>query len=132
MDIIAASNIGMTNANKNKKKSAKKTKIPSSKLYILAEIKYIVGGVVGNNTIIIQICNEKTLIDLAKDYYIERKLRSNRKWEKININRMKPQDAIQILTKRKYAKIQEITEDIIGRMLMDNKIAHLISVNDKL
>ena len=72
MDIISASNIGMTNANKNKKKSAK----PSSKLYILAEIKYIVGGVVGNNTIIIQICNEKTLIDLAKDYYIQRNLRS--------------------------------------------------------
>lgn len=132
MDMISASNIGMTNANTNKSKKKSTKKITNSKLYILAEIKYMVDGVVGNNTIIIQICNDKTLIDLAKDYYIQRNLRSIKKWGNININEIEIQDAIQILTKRKYAKIQEINEDTIGRMLMDNKIAHLISVNDKL
>lgn len=130
MDIISASNIGMTNAYKDKKKRAKKATIKDNKLYVLAEIKYMIDGVVGHNNIIIQICNEAKLLEMAREYYRERNLRSNKKWEEINIDKIKPMEAIQILTKRKYTVIQEINQDIIGRMLTDKEIVLLISVED--
>lgn len=130
MDIIAASNIGMTNAYKDRKRTPKRRKVEKNKLYILAEIKYTVNGILGNNTINITMCNKKRLIEIAQEYYEERQLKNNRKWENIEIDNLKPKDAIEILTKRKYAHIEEIDEDTIGKKIMKNKIVKLISVND--
>lgn len=129
MDIIAASNIGMTNAYKDRKKTNKK-RIKHNKLYVLAKIKYTINGVLGNNTIDITMCNNKALIEMAKDYFVARGLRRNRKWEELDVNKLKTKDAIEILTKREYAMIQEIDEDIIGKSLSKNKIVDLISVDD--
>lgn len=130
MDIIAASNIGMTNAYKDRKRTPKRRKVEKNKLYVLAEIKYTVNGILGNNTINITMCNKKRLIEIAQEYYEERQLKNNRKWENIEIDNLKPKDAIEILTKRKYAYIEEIDEDTIGKKIMKNKIVKLISVND--
>lgn len=130
MDIIAASNIGMTNAYKDRKRTPKRRKVEKNKLYVLAEIKYTVNGILGNNTINITMCNKKRLIEIAQEYYEERQLKNNRKWENIEIDNLKPKDAIEILTKRKYAHIEEIDEDTIGKKIMKNKIVKLISVND--
>ena len=66
----------------------------------------------------------------TKYNYEERQLKNNRKWENIEIDNLKPKDAIEILTKRKYAHIEEIDEDTIGKKIMKNKIVKLISVND--
>lgn len=130
MDIVSASNIGMTNIYKDKKKIDKKLRIKHNKLYILVETKYIVDGVVGHNTIHIQICNAKSLKALAKKYYLERGLHRNRRWEDINIDKVNIEEAILILTKRKYSQIQVIDEDKIGETLRNNKIVNLISVDD--
>lgn len=124
MDIIAASNIGMTNAYKDRKRTPKRRKVEKNKLYILAEIKYTVNGILGNNTINITMCNKKRLIEIAQEYYEERQLKNNRKWENIEIDNLKPKDAIEILTKRKYAHIEEIDEDTIGKKIMKNKIVN--------
>lgn len=129
MDIIAASNIGMTNAYKDRKRTSKRRKVEKDKLYVLAEIKYTIDGKLGNDNIIITICNSKVLIKMAQEYYIERKLRSNKKWKDININNLKPKDAIKILTKRKYAQISEIDEDKIGEKIINNKVACLTCID---
>ena len=67
---------------------------------------------------------------MAKDYFVARGLRRNRKWEELDVNKLKTKDAIEILTKREYAMIQEIDEDVIGQSLSKNKIVDLISVDD--
>lgn len=130
MDIISASNIGMTNAYKGKNKMDKQAKKDKGKVYILAEINYMVDGTMGNNTIGIYVCNEETLIDIAKEYYEERGLRRNRKWEDININKITVKEAIKILTKRKYASIQEINKVIVENQLLKNRLVELIEVDD--
>lgn len=130
MDIISASNIGMTNAYKGKNKMDKQAKKDKDKVYILAEINYMVDGTMGNNTIGIYVCNEETLIDIAKEYYEERGLRRNRKWEDININKITVKEAIKILTKRKYASIQEINKVIVENQLLKNRLVELIEVDD--
>lgn len=130
MDIISASNIGMTNAYKGKNKKDKQAKKDKDKVYILAEINYMVDGTMGNNTIGIYVCNEETLIDIAKEYYEERGLRRNRKWEDININKITVKEAIKILTKRKYASIQEINKVIVENQLLKNRLVELIEVDD--
>lgn len=130
MDIISASNIGMTNAYKGKNKMDKQAKKDKDKVYILAEINYMVDGTMGNNTIGIYVCNEETLIDIAKKYYEERGLRRNRKWEDININKITVKEAIKILTKRKYASIQEINKVIVENQLLKNRLVELIEVDD--
>ena len=130
MDIISASNIGMTNAYKGKNKMDKQAKKDKDKVYILAEINYMVDGTMGNNTIGIYVCNEETLIDIAKEYYEERGLRRNRKWEDININKITVKEAIKILTKRKYASVQEINKVIVENQLLKNRLVELIEVDD--
>ena len=130
MDMISASNIGMTNAYKGKNKMDKQAKKDKDKVYILAEINYMVDGTMGNNTIGIYVCNEETLIDIAKEYYEERGLRRNRKWEDININKITVKEAIKILTKRKYASIQEINKVIVENQLLKNRLVELIEVDD--
>lgn len=127
MDIISASNIGMTNAYKDKK--IKKQKVEHNNLYMLVEIKYTMKGILGNNRVVITMCNTPTLIKMAQDYYEERKLKSNKKWGNIDIAKLKIKDAIAILTTRKYAQIKEIDEDKIGRKIVNNKIACLISLD---
>lgn len=126
MDMIAASNIGMTNAYKNKK--IKKQKDEHNKLYILVEIKYMVNCLLGNNKVALAICNAQSLIQMAQKYYEERKLKNNKKWGEIDIKNLKIKDAIAILTTRKYAKIKEIDEDKIGEKIVNNKIVGLISL----
>lgn len=127
MDIIAASNIGMTNAYKDKK--IKKQKAEHNKLYILAEIKYTVNGILGNNKVALTICNAQRLIQMAQKYYEERKLKNNKKWGEIDIKNLKIKDAIAILTKRKYAQISEIDEDKIGKKIINNKVACLTCID---
>lgn len=127
MDMIAASNIGMTNAYKNKK--IKKQKVEHNKLYILLEIKYIVNSILGNNKIVIAICNAQSLIQMAQKYYEERKLKNNKKWGEIDIKNLKIKDAIAILTTRKYAQIKEIDEDKIGEKIINNKVAYLTCID---
>lgn len=129
MDIISASNIGMTNAYKDKK--IKKQKVEHNKLYILAEIKYIVNGILGNNKVVLTICNAQRLIQMAQKYYEERKLKNNKKWGEIDIKNLKIKDAIAILTKRKYVQIQEIDEDKVGEKINKNKVAYLMSIEER-
>ena len=130
MDIFAASNIGMTNAYKNKKRATTRKKIEKNKLYALAEIKYTINGILGNNKVVITLCNTKKLVEMAQEYYKERKLKCTHKWRKIDINNLTPKDAIKILTTRQYATIKAIDEDVIGEKIIKNKIVKLISVND--
>ena len=129
MDIIAASNIGMTNAYKDKKKKTKRIKVKQNKLYVLAEVAYTINGVLNNDSIVLTICNAEKLIDMAKEYYKERNLKCNKRWNTIDINNLKPKDAIKILTKRKYIHIGKINEDTIGEDLIKNKVAYLTSVD---
>lgn len=129
MDIIAASNIGMTNAYKDRKRTPKRRKVEKNKLYVLAEIKYTVNGILGNNKVVLTICNAQRLIQMAQKYYEERKLKNNKKWGEIDIKNLKIKDAIAILTKRKYAQISEIDEDKIGEKIINNKVAYLTSVD---
>lgn len=129
MDIISASNIGMTNAYKDRKRTPKRRKVEKNKLYVLAEIKYTVNGILGNNTINITMCNKKRLIEIAQKYYEERKLKNNKKWGEIDIKNLKIKDAIAILTKRKYAQISEIDEDKIGEKIINNKVACLTCID---
>lgn len=130
MDIIAASNIGMTNAYKNRKRTPKRRKVEKNKLYVLAEIKYIVDGELGNDNIVITICNSKVLIEIAQEYYEARQLKNNHKWENLDIKNLKIKDAIEILTTRKYAKIQEIDEDMIGMKIRKNRLVELIIIKN--
>ena len=130
MDIIAASNIGMTNAYKDRKITPKRRKVEKNKLYILAEIKYTIDGILGNNKVVITLCNTKKLVEIAQEYYKERKLKCIHKWREMDINNLTPKDAIKILTTRQYANIKEIDEDVIGEKIIKNKIVKLISVND--
>lgn len=130
MDIFAASSIGMTNAYKNKKRVTKRKKIEKNKLYVLAEIKYTIDGILGNNKVVITLCNTKKLVEIAQEYYKERKLKCIHKWKEMDINNLTPKDAIKILTTRQYANIKEIDEDVIGEKIIKNKIVKLISVND--
>lgn len=129
MDIISASNIGMTNAYKDKK--IKKQKVEHNKLYMLVEVIYTVKGILGNNRIDLTICNAQTLIQMAQEYYEERKLKGNKKWGEIDIKNLTIKDAIAILTKRKYVQIQEIDEDKVGKKINKNKVAYLMSIEEK-
>ena len=129
MDIISASNIGMTNAYKDKK--IKKQKVEHNKLYMLVEIIYTVKGILGNNRIDLTICNAQTLIQMAQEYYEERKLKGNKKWGEIGIKNLTIKEAIAILTKRKYVKIQEIDEDKVGEKINKNKVAYLMSIEER-
>lgn len=129
MDIISASNIGMTNAYKDKK--IKKQKVEHNKLYMLVEIIYTVKGILGNNRIDLTICNAQTLIQMAQEYYEERKLKGNKKWGEIDIKNLTIKDAIAILTKRKYVQIQEIDEDKVGEKINKNKVAYLMSIEER-
>lgn len=129
MDIISASNIGMTNAYKDKK--IKKQKVEHNKLYMLVEIIYTVKGILGNNRIDLTICNAQTLIQMAQEYYEERKLKGNKKWGEIDIKNLTIKEAIAILTKRKYVQIQEIDEDKVGEKINKNKVAYLMSIEER-
>ena len=73
---------------------------------------------------------EQKRIPIAKEYYEERGLRRNRKWEDININKITVKEAIKILTKRKYASIQEINKVIVENQLLKNRLVELIEVDD--
>ena len=129
MDIISASNIGMTNAYKDKK--IKKQKVEHNKLYMLVEIIYTVKGILGNNRIDLTICNAQTLKQMAQEYYEERKLKGNKKWGEIDIKNLTIKEAIAILTKRKYVQIQEIDEDKVGEKINKNKVAYLMSIEER-
>jgi hypothetical protein len=129
MDIIVASNIGMTNSHKcNHEKCKCNHKQEPSKLYLLVKINYTVDGKLGNNQMQISICNKQTLVNLAKQYYDNKRLQIIGMYQNMDISKV--ENAIQILTKREYLHIAEIDEDKVGKQLVDNKEVFLTSINN--
>lgn len=128
MDIISASNIGMTNSCKGDHKNCKcKHKPKPSKLYLLIKINYTVDGKLGNNQVQISICNKQTLVNLAKQYYNNKHLQFVEMYKDMDISKV--ENAIQILTKREYLQITEIDEDKVGKKLIQDKEVFLTTIN---
>lgn len=127
MDIVSASNIGMTNSCKNNHKHCKCKTPKPSKLYLLIKMNYLVNGILGNNEMQISLCNKQTLVKLAKQYYIDKHLAIVECYANMDVS--KTEDAIQILTKREYLQIIEIDEDKIGQQLIQNKEVFLTTIN---
>lgn len=128
MDIVSASNIGMTNSCKNNHKHCKCKTPKPSKLYLLIKMNYLVNGKLGNNELQITMCNKQTLVNLAQEYYNKKNLHCFEPY--INMDISKVDNAIQILTKREYLHIAEIDEDKVGKQLIDNKEVFLTSINN--
>lgn len=120
MDIVSASNIGMTNATKNK--------INKSKLYVLVHVWRMSDFQVGHNTFSVSICNYNGLVKLALNYYAEHRLKCVEKYKDLDLR--VPENAIKILTQRKYLKIEEIDEDAIGKTLMQDKPVQIVSIDN--
>lgn len=128
MDIVSASNIGMTNSCKGNHKHCKCKTPKPSKLYLLIKINYIVDGKLGNNQMQISMCNKQTLVNLAKQYYNNKHLSSVECYANMDISQI--ENAIQILTKREYLQITEFDEDSIGEQLIQNKEVFLTTINN--
>lgn len=129
MDIVSASNIGMTNSCKGNHKNCKCShKQKPSKLYLLIKMNYMVDGKLGNNQMQISICNKQTLVNLAQQYYNNKHLGSCEMYQNMDISKVA--NAIQILTKREYLQIAEINEDKVGNQLSQNKEVFLTSINN--
>lgn len=120
MDIVSASNIGMTNATKNKTKK--------DKLYILVKVLYMSDFQVGHNTFSVSICNYNGLVKLALNYYAEHRLFCVETYK--NLDLQIPENAIKILTTREYLNIEEIDEDKIGKALMQDKVIQIASIDN--
>lgn len=120
MDIVSASNIGMTNATKNK--------INKNKMYVLVHVWQMSDFTVGHNTYTVSICNYNGLVKLALNYYAEHRLKCVKEYKDLDLQ--VPENAIKILTQRKYLKIEEIDEDAIGKTLMQDNPIQIVSIDN--